>query len=241
MTTATRPARRPPLPREGDYRWVTLWGLPLRVMHWLAAFSIVVLAVSGFYIGRPYFVTGGDPADHFLMGWMRFIHFTAAGVLVMTGIVRVYWLFAGNRFERWNALLPVRGRDWRNLVKQAWTYLTIKPEEAPKYLGHNPLQQLSYTGLYAVVIVQVVTGFALYGVANPGGFFDTTFGWITPLLGGLPIVRVVHHVLTWVFAIYVPIHVYLAMRADVLEHNSTISSIISGGRMVPPDERFEDD
>jgi Ni/Fe-hydrogenase b-type cytochrome subunit len=241
MTTATAPSRRPPLPREGQYRWVTLWGLPLRVMHWIAALSIVVLAVTGFYIGKPWFVAGGDTASHFLMGWMRFLHFVAAGLLVMTGIVRIYWLFAGNRFERWDALVPVRRRDLRNVVRQAWTYLTIQPEKAPKYLGHNPLQQFSYTGLYAVVLVQVCSGFALYGVANPGGFFATLFGWVAPLLGGLPMVRVVHHVLTWVFAIYVPIHVYLAMRADVLEHNSTISSIVTGGRMVPPDEVFEDD
>ena len=49
-------------PHGGDYHWVYLWGWPIRAMHWLAALSIVVLAVTGFYIGKPYFVTGGDPA-----------------------------------------------------------------------------------------------------------------------------------------------------------------------------------
>ncbi len=89
--------------------------------------------------------------------------------------------------------------------------------------------------------LQVVTGFALYGQSNPGGFFYTTLNWIGPLFGGMPNVRFVHHIFTWVFAIYVPIHVYLAMRSDVLEHNSAISSMVSGGRMVPADEVFEDD
>ena len=28
----------------------------------------------------------------------------------------------------------------------------------------------------------MVTGFALYGQSNPGGFFFTAFGWIGPLL-----------------------------------------------------------
>ena len=242
MTTATARSRsRRALPREGDFRWVMLWGVPLRVMHWLAAASIVVLAVTGLYIGKPYFIAGGDTADHFLMGRVRFVHFVAGAVLVMTGIVRIYWLFAGNRFERWHALFPVSAKAIRHMATQAWTYLTVTPEKAPRYLGHNPLQQMSYTSLYLVAIVEVVTGFALYGQSNPSGIFYEAFNWIGPLLGGMPNVRFVHHTLTWVFAIYVPIHIYLAMRADVLEHDSTISSIISGGRMVPPEERFEDD
>ena len=95
-------------PPSGNYRWVYLWEWPIRAMHWAAALSIVVLVVTGFYIGQPYFFTHGEASKHFLMGWMRFLHFTAAGVLVATAIVRVYWLVAGNQFERWTALFPVR-------------------------------------------------------------------------------------------------------------------------------------
>jgi Ni/Fe-hydrogenase b-type cytochrome subunit len=234
-------ARPRPLPREGDYRWVALWGVPLRVMHWASAVSIVVLAVTGLYIGKPYFVNSGDTSSHFLMGWMRFIHFVAAGVLVMTALVRVYWLFAGNQYERLSALFPVSRRDRRNLFKQAWSYLRIRPEEAPAYLGHNPLQQMSYTGLYVVSLFQVVSGFALYGQSNPGGIFFKAFNWIGPVFGGMPELRFLHHVFTWVFAIYLPIHIYFAIRSDVLEHNSAISSMISGGKIVPHDHAFEDE
>lgn len=242
--TATRPASAGAaehLQRTGDYRWVKLWGLPLRAMHWAAAFSILLLAVTGLYIGRPYFMTSGEASAHYLMGTVRFLHFVAAGVLVMTAVVRVYWLFAGNRYERWGALVPWGRRDLRNMYRQARSYALIRPEEAPSYLGHNPLQQVSYTLLYGVALVQVITGFALYGQHDPSGLFYRAFNWIGPLMGGMPNVRFFHHVLTWVFAIYVPIHIYMSIRADVLEHNSTISSIVSGGRMVPADEQFEDD
>jgi Ni/Fe-hydrogenase b-type cytochrome subunit len=219
-------------PPSGDYHWVYLWEWPVRAMHWIAALCIVALIATGFYIGGPYFMTGGEPSSHYLMGWMRFIHFAAAGLLIATGIVRLYWLFAGNQFERWRALFPLRVRDWVNMWKQVKFYLLIRPEKAPHYLGHNPLQQLSYTAVYGVALVQVLTGFAMYGQANPGGFFYRTTGWVVGLFGGIQMVHFLHHILTWVFIIFFPIHVYLAIRADHMERTGTISSIISGGRFV---------
>jgi len=227
-------------PPSGNYRWVYLWEWPIRAMHWAAALSIVVLVVTGFYIGRPYFITHGEASAHYLMGWMRFLHFAAAGVFVATAIVRVYWLFAGNQFERWKALFPVRKQDWVNLVKQVKFYLMIQPEKAPHYLGHNPLQQLSYTGMYTVALAQVVTGFAMYGQSRPGGLWYTLFGWVVPLLGGIQVVHFVHHVLTWAFLTFIPIHIYLALRADLLERTGTISSIVSGGRFVRSDVTYVD-
>ena len=233
-------ARKVP-PPSGEYRWVYLWGWPLRAMHWAAVASLVVLVVTGFYIGAPYFITGGEASAHYLMGWMRFLHFTAAGVFVATGIVRVYWLVAGDKFERWRSLFPVLKQDWINLWQQIKFYLMIQPEKAPHYLGHNPLQQLSYTGLYLAAVAQVVTGFAMYGQSRPGGFWYTLFGWVIPLFGGIQVVHFVHHVLTWVFVIFFPVHLYLALRADLLERTGTISSIISGGRFVPKDQHYVDE
>jgi Ni/Fe-hydrogenase 1 B-type cytochrome subunit len=233
--------REPTVASLGVRRWVYLWQWPIRAMHWAAAASLVVLVVTGFYIGRPYFVTSGEASAHFLMGWMRFLHFGAAAVFVATAIIRIYWLFAGNKFERWRALFPVARRDWVNLFKQVRSYVLIQPEKAPHYLGHNPLQQFSYTGIYAVALVQVVTGFAMYGQSRPGGFWYTLFGWVVPLLGGIQIVHFVHHVMTWAFLIYIPIHIYLALRADVLERTGTISSIVSGGRFVRSDVNYVDE
>jgi Ni/Fe-hydrogenase b-type cytochrome subunit len=228
-------------PPMGEYRWIYLWHWPIRAMHWLAAASILILVITGFYIGKPYFMTGSEETPRFVMGWMRLFHFLAAAVLVATGIIRVYWLFAGNRFETWRALFPVRPRDWVNLVRMIKYYLLIHPERAPHYLGHHPLQQLSYTLIYAVVLVLALTGFTVYGQSNPGGLIDSLFGWIAPLIGGVQIARFIHHVLTWVLLIFIPIHVYLAIRADRLERTGTISSIISGGRFVPADREYVDD
>ncbi len=228
-------------PRSGDYRWIYIWHWPIRAMHWVAAVSILVLAVTGLYIGRPYFAPAPGPTTPYLMGWIRFTHFAAAAALVATAIIRLYWLFAGNKFERLAALFPVRPRDWVNLLKQIKFYLLIHPERSPRYIGHNPLQQLSYTAVYLVAAVSVATGFALYGQSNPGGLFFHLFGWLGPVFGGMQNVRFVHHVATWVFLIFIPIHLYLAVRADVLEHGGLVSSIITGGRFVQADHTYVDE
>ena len=237
----SNPLAREVPPAEGGYKWVYLWGAPIRVMHWGAVAAILTLVVTGLYIGKPFFITGGEASSHYLMGWTRFLHFTAASVLVMTAIVRAYWLIAGNKYERFFALFPLRPRDWVNMFKQVKFYLMIRPKEAPQYLGHNPMQQLSYTGMYLVAATMVVTGFCMYGQSNPDGMIYRLFQWIVPLLGGIQVVRFIHHVLTWVFVIFLPIHIYLATRADILEHGGTISSIISGGRFVRSDVKYEDE
>ena len=224
----------------GTYRWVYLWHWPIRAMHWVAAVSIALLIVTGFTIGRPYYLPAGQVTGEFFIGWMRLIHFIAAGALVATVIVRIYWLFAGNRYERFTALLPVRPRDWVNMFRQVKFYLMIHPERAPHYLGHNPLQQLSYTLIYLIAGVMIVTGFAMYGQANPDGLIRGATLWVPQLLGGMQNVRLIHHVLTWAFLIFIPIHIYLSVRADFLERGGTTSSIITGGRFVRSDEEFID-
>ena len=222
-----------------EHRWVYLWHWPIRAMHWIAALSIVVLAVTGFYIGRPYFMAGA-PQTTFMLQWVRLVHFSAAAVLVTTALVRLYWLLAGNRFERLPALFPVRGRDWVNLVRMIKFYLMIHPERAPRYLGHNPLQQLFYTLTYAIAALMILTGFILFGQSNPDGIFAHTVGRLAPLLGGMQMVRSIHHAATWYFPMFVIFHVYLSVRADLLERSGTMSSMVSGGRFVPAGEQYVD-
>ena len=241
MSTATAPQESLSRGPRAEYKQVYLWHWPIRAMHWIAAACVVTLIVTGFYIGGPYFMTSGSASEHFLMGRVRFVHFTAAGVLVATAILRVYWLFVGNKFERWKALFPVSGKDWVNLWKVLRAYMFVKADQAPHYMGHNPIQQLSYTGIYVLATLQVLTGFYLYGLSNPGGLFFTWFGWVGALLGGAQVARFVHHVMTWFWLIFLPIHVYLTIRADVLHKESRVSSIISGERYVRADVEFVDD
>lgn len=238
VTTRPEAAREPAAPA---YTPVYIWHWPVRVFHWAMAASVLVLAVTGLYIGQPYFVLAPRETTPFLMGWMRFLHFVAAGVLVGAGILRLYALFMGNRYERWSSLLPHRKKDWVDLARMLRKYLVSDWWSPPHYLGHNPLQQVSYTFVYVVLLFQVVTGFALYGQARPGGFWWTVAtSWVMPLLGGNQYVRLYHHLALWVLAVFVVLHVYLAVRSDVLYDRGAISSIISGYKYKHTRIRYED-
>jgi Ni/Fe-hydrogenase b-type cytochrome subunit len=172
---------------------------------------------------------------------VRFAHFLAGAVLVMAAVFRMYWLAAGNRYEQLRAMFPFSKRDRSNLVKQTAAYLFVKPHRAPHYIGHNPLQQLAYTGLYGLAIIALLTGFVLYVQYAPGSVGFRLLSWVPPLFGGLQNVRLVHHALTWGFAAYIPVHIYLASRADILEHGGLVSSMVTGGRFVPAATVFEDE
>lgn len=227
--------------RTGRYRWVYLWHWPVRIAHWATVLAVTLLLLTGFYMGRPYFLGPAQVGAPYFLQWVRLVHFVAAGTLVAAAILRAYLLLSGNRFERFPALFPVRRRDRANMWRQLGAYLTVDTARAPRYLGHNPLQQLLYTLVYLAGTVMVVTGFALYAQAQPGSLLFRAFAWVPWLLGGLGPVRLVHHVLSWFFLIFVPVHVYLALRVDVLDRSGELSSMISGGRFFPAGERYEDE
>lgn len=230
------------IPRaSGDYRWVYLWGLPLRAMHWIAAISIAVLVVTGLYIGNPFGVAG-NPQIGPLMSRVRYVHYLAAVFLATTAIVRTYWLIAGNRFERLPALFPVRPRDIKNLFKMMKFYgFMSRVEETPHYLGHNPLQQMNYTLVYVIAGLEVLTGFIMFGLAWPTGTIYSLTHWLVPIFGGIQNVRFLHHAITYFFLIFIPAHIYLSFRADTVEGGGTVSSIITGGRFFEPEHYYEDE
>ena len=68
---------------------------------------------------------------------------------------------------------------------------------------------LAYVLVFLVASVMGITGFAMRGQINPGGFFDTLFGWVIPLLGDEANVRFVHRLGMWLLIVFIIHHVSL--------------------------------
>ncbi|MEW6173866.1 MAG: Ni/Fe-hydrogenase, b-type cytochrome subunit [Bacillota bacterium] len=205
---------------------VLVWEVPVRLFHWATAISILLLAITGYYIGFPFLTVSGDTSSTYLMGWMRAVHFVAAFILGIALVIRLYWFFSGNRYAGWREWIPYSRRRWA-LFSQQLKYYLFLIRERPEHLGHNPVAGLSYLVVALLILAQGLTGFALYAEASPDGFWRVTFGWLLPLFGNQNL-RLVHHLLMWAFAAFLIVHLYMSILAEVEEHDGTLTSIFGG-------------
>jgi len=171
------------------------------------------------------------------MGYIRFFHFSAAYVFAAAFVFRLYWAFVGNRYARQLFTLPFwRKSFWEELWHEVRWYAFVE-KEPRKYYGHNPLAHLFMVVIITVGgIMMMITGFALYAEQTGlGSWQDQLFGWLIPLVGQSQDVRIWHHWGMWVITVFVMLHVYTAIREDVMSRQSLISTMISGWRMFKDD------
>src|SRR5574343_577907 len=199
-------------------RSIYVYEAPVRLWHWINALAIVVLAASGYFIGKPLPTMPGEAPDNFLMGYIRFAHFAAAYIFAVGLIGRVYWAFVGNHHAR-------------QFFELRW-YLFLE-KHPKKYVGHNPMAQLMMFFFFTVLAFGMFfTGFALYSEGlGLGSWADRLFGWVLPLLGGSMQTHSLHRLGMWIMMTFVPVHVYAAIREDIMSRQSLISTMISGWRM----------
>lgn len=212
---------------------VYVYEAPVRLWHWINALAITVLCVSGYLIGSPPPSVGGEASAHFLFGWIRFIHFVAAYALIVGFLFRVYWAWAGNDHAREIFLVPVGRRSfWKEVLHEIRWYAMI--ERAPKrYTGHNPLAMLSMHLLFVWgAVFMMVTGLALYGEGTGMGSWQHRLftSWVIPLFGQSQTVHTWHHLGMWAIVCFVIVHIYAAVREDIMSGQSIISSMFSGWR-----------
>jgi Ni/Fe-hydrogenase 1 B-type cytochrome subunit len=203
---------------------VYVWEFPVRVAHWLIALSIAVLSVTGFYIGAPFLQ--GD-ADTLVMADIRFVHFVAAFLFTVCVIVRMYWWFAGNKYAKLSQFIPTSGERIKNTIDTGLFYAFLK-KDLPHAPGHTGLAGLTYTLLFLLYIVQIITGFAMYKTALGGGALWTLLGGWSLSLANVAYLRLIHHLIMWIIGLFVIAHVYIGWHNDLIEKNGLISSMFSG-------------
>ena len=203
----------------------------LRIFHWMMASSILVLFFTGLYIMTP--VSGGPGHEPSFTDWrlsmdlIRNIHFFFGFVLAASFILRIYgWII--NRGDR---LLP---KFWTSrFMEDMWEvilyYLLIKDTHKPCL--RNPLARLSYLVLYIAVFFEMLTGFGMYYMPNPTGFPAHIFGWQIPLFTEM-YMHWAHHLLAWFIVLFAIGHIYMVIRADLMEREGEVSSMFSGSKTL---------
>lgn len=200
----------------------------VRATHWLTFVASIALLVTGglivishprFYWGevgnvntKPLFVlpipasrdtvpTGYGYVMPDENGWGRALHFEAAWVAVLTGLVYgIYGLGTGHFRKN---LVPER-RDWnwrayRDRMAQYWRRRPPGREEDGRY---NVLQRTAYAMVIFVLFpLMIWTGLAM----SPA--FTAAFPWTAALLGGRQSARTIHFFASWALLLFLIAHV----------------------------------
>ncbi len=217
---------------------VHVYEAPLRLWHWVNALAIMTLMVTGYFIGSPLPSLSGEASSHFLMGYIRFVHFSAGWVIFIGFLGRIYWAFVGNHHAKQLFRLPFASKQWWDEVLFEIRWYLFLEKRPKKYVGHNPLAQLAMFFFMTIGLsFMILTGFALYSEGKGrGGILDFLFGWVLPSLGQSQMVHTLHHLGMWFIIVFMIIHIYAAFREDIMSRQSIVSTMISGDRTFKDDD-----
>ncbi len=218
-----------------------------RIFHWVRAFCIFLLIATGFYIAYPFLHAVGEyksvtlvseSASYnvnaftgYLQAYIRSFHIVLGFALIAVSFFRVYLFFFDkeSKPERVSFYQVLNPKVW---IEQVKVYMLIGKH--PHIYGtYNPLQFATYFGLGILVLVISLTGVVLYYNVYDDGLgavLKVFFKWFEVLCGGLANVRNIHHIVTWAFIIFIPVHIYLAVWNSVKYPNGGVDAIVSGMR-----------
>lgn len=187
----------------------------LRVMHWTNAISMVIMIMSGWKIYNDEVIFGflhfpdaivlGIWAQHALQ-W----HFLGMWVLVLNGLIYLGYGIASGRFRR--LLLPISPRS---VIRDAIAALTFKLDHSD-ITHYNAVQKAMYIGVIGVIIVQVVSGLAIWKPVQ--------FDYLIWLFYDFQGARLAHFIGMALIVGFMIVHVALALLVP-----KTILAMVTGG------------
>jgi thiosulfate reductase cytochrome b subunit len=183
-------------PQHGEAR--PAHPLPIRIMHWIGAITILCMISSGWAIYNaspdlPFTFPRWATLGGWLAGGIAW-HITLMWVLFADGLAYLLYGVLTGHFRR-----DLRPTGPRSVLRDLSAALTGR---LPHRLGHyNAVQRLLYTGVILAICTAVLTGLSIWKPVQLGGLLH--------LFGGYPIARLIHLAAMFAIAGFVVIHVLL--------------------------------
>lgn len=189
--------------------------LAVRIMHWVNALAMLVMIGSGWTIYN----------DEVLIGWLHFPdwarlgggmqyglqwHFAAMWVLVLNGLCYLAYGLLTGRFRR--KFLPV----WPGAVLReigAALRFRLSHQDIRSY---NAVQKLLYLGVILVIVLQVLTGLAIWKPVQ--------FSELASVFGSFQTGRWIHFLGMVAIVGFLAVHIALALLVP-----RTLGAMITGG------------
>ena len=187
--------------------------LAVRITHWINAFAVLVLILSGWriYNAAPLFPFR-IPSELTLGGWLAGAlqwHFAAMWLLALNGLAYLVYGMVSGHFRR--KLLPISPRAVMHDVLQAFRG-RLSHDDLSVY---NAAQRAAYLTLIVALVLLVLSGLAIW---KPVQLQE-----LAALMGGYEGARIVHFVCMALVVLVVMVHV--AMVALVPR---TLPAMITG-------------
>ncbi len=204
----------------------------VRVTHWITVIAFFALLITGLeiVISHPRFYWGETgnsnmqplfslhiPASRDTVptgyktvmpdenGWSRSLHFEAAWVAVLTGLVYGIYGFWSGHFLR--TLMPTpKERNWRAFWAVIAKYLRRVAREEDEFYSYNVTQKTAYLAVIFILFPAIIwTGLAL----SPS--FNSAFPWFVDVLGGRQSARTLHFFITGFLVLFLVVHVTMVV------------------------------
>lgn len=220
------------------------FSLLVRITHWLNTISFVALVVSGFGIllAHPRFYwgeTGGlgtpsilDLPLPFMLGgpsgWGRYMHFQAAWLCVLTGLLYASSGLISQHFRK--NLWPAKGQlSWSSLKGDLWNRLRFRKPPYEEAHSYNVLQRLSYLAVvFFFFPLMIWTGMAM----SPA--ITSVFPFFVRWSGGYETARTIHFFAANLLVLFVLVHVAMVCLAGFWQRTrAMITGRVSGGKVQP--------
>jgi Ni/Fe-hydrogenase 1 B-type cytochrome subunit len=204
-----------------------VYGFGNRLLHWTRALVITGLTVTGFYIASP-FLSPGENSDQLLYAEWTFWHVLLGFIFMAAGILRIYLFFFGQDSKKELRSLEDEF-SLHSWITQLKSYFFIG--ELKKKGMYGPLQFFSYFMVMVLVVIAVITGLILYvhiyheGI---GGLLYEPMRSLEAMMGGLAMVRLIHHITMWGFLIFIPIHVYMVIWSAIRFKHGGLDVMFTG-------------
>ena len=224
MPTATQ------IQRQAERTSILRHSLLVRITHWLTFIAFIALLVTGveILISHPRFYWGetgnvNTPAAFSFHipssrdtvptgygyvlpdqnGWSRYLHFEAAWLLVLTGLVYLIYLLATGHLRR--NLFPTREqRSLRACATNIGQHLRHPRSAAQDLHTYNVLQRSAYLVVIFILFPLIIwTGLAMSPAVT------AAFPATSSLLGGRQTARTLHLFLTFALVFFLIVHVVM--------------------------------
>jgi thiosulfate reductase cytochrome b subunit len=206
----------------------------VRITHWITTLCFLALLVTGIEIvlSHPRFYWGETgnvltptlfkipvPASRSLVptgygyvlpdqnGWSRYLHFQAAWLAILTGLLYVISIFFSGHLRK-NLLPRKTDLSWRAFATSVVDRLRFKRPSAAEAWSYSALQRLAYLFVIFILFPLVIwTGLAM----SPA--FVSAFPFTVNILGGQQSARTLHFFVSVALVLFLFVHVLMIFLA----------------------------